>query len=110
MFEVFGDGSEPNGLFRVGPHKELVGRSVESLARAEAAGIQVDLIDPPTAPRLEAMPFAPCYFSGRVKSREAIKQPVLLAIAVNGVIQAVTRTYSDAKINERWTAMVPESA
>jgi hypothetical protein len=110
LFELFGDGSEPDRLFRIGPHSELIGRSVEELTVAERTGVHVDLIEPSAVPKPELTPFLPCYFSGRVKPRDATKQPVVLAIAINGVIRAVTRTYSDKKISDTWAAMVPETA
>lgn len=37
-------------------------------------------------------------------------RPVELAIAVNGVVRAVTRTYALPDLKDRWTALVPECA
>jgi hypothetical protein len=34
---------------------------------------------------------------------------VHIAVAVNGVISAVTRTYQLDSVRDRWSAMVPES-
>jgi hypothetical protein len=36
--------------------------------------------------------------------------PVRIAVAVNGIVQAVTRTYDFDGLRDQWTAMVPEQA
>jgi hypothetical protein len=52
----------------------------------------------------------PCYIEGRVLSASASEQPTSIAVAVNGTIRAVTRTYQLDGIRDRWSAMVPEAA
>jgi hypothetical protein len=110
MVRQFGDGDEPSQLFRVGPHSELIGRAVDEFTVAERANVQLTLTDPrkPAPPKSE--PIVPCYFAGRATSRDGPAQPIALAIAVNGTIQAVTRTYTGKPYNDYWCAIVPESA
>jgi hypothetical protein len=110
MLQCFGDGSEPERLFRIGPYGELVGRPAQEFAASDPVGVTLDLVKPARSPTNEPVAIVPCYFSGRVKSRSGTGHPTVLAIAVNGTIQAVTRTYTDKKISDTWSAMVPETA
>jgi hypothetical protein len=112
MIELFGDGSEPNRLWSppIGPHNELIGQSVDKLTMGERSEIQLELARPILFPVAENAPYLPCYFCGFVASHDVAKQPVELAVSVNGVIRAVTRTYTDKKSNEMWAAMVAPNA
>jgi hypothetical protein len=70
----------------------------------------LELARPILFPVAENAPYLPCYFCGFVASHDVAKQPVELAVSVNGVIRAVTRTYTDKKSNEMWAAMVAPNA
>ncbi|HVV99047.1 MAG TPA: sulfatase-like hydrolase/transferase [Planctomycetaceae bacterium] len=109
MLDRFGSGGDDDRLFRLGPHPELLGRDVADFTAAPH----------PVRWRFEVAPFGdsppaartgllPCYLEGRVLSR--VDQPLQIAVAVNGVIGCVTRTYFSAGMNHKWTAMLPESA
>jgi Sulfatase len=108
MIELFGDGSEPNRLWsEIGPHRELIGQPVSELELGARSEVQVDLRRPILYPIAEDAPYLPCYFFGVVDGRDVGKQPIELAISINGIIRAVTRTYTDKKSNNMWAAMVP---
>jgi arylsulfatase A-like enzyme len=109
QLELFGSGAtRPNGLFRIGPHNELIGQ----LAPRNLDG------DPRFAVSLDDVPlfaavhpdsgFVPAQITGAVTQNNGSK-PLPLAISINGRISAVTWTYS-AREMTRFSAMVPESS
>ena len=106
----FGAGNDPEAMFRIGPHAELVGQHVESLPAEPGPGAELELIRSGTHYSEDRDELAPCYFEGRVVRPKISAQPACLALAVNGVIHAVTRTYQLDGFRDRWAAMVPESA
>jgi len=106
---LFGSGTKPEGLFRIGPHNELVGsRTID--VKAVQTGDYIVRLDWPTAfdnVNPEAA-FVPAHITGRVLLREN-GGPLNLAVAVNSVIRAVTRTYREGD-EWRFTAMIPDIA
>ena len=52
----------------------------------------------------------PCLLRGRVQVESPSQLPVAMAVAVNGKIRAVTRTYVLEDHKEQWFAMLPEDA
>jgi hypothetical protein len=110
----FGNSSDPKSLFRIGPIPELVGKS---LADVEHSG-NVPGVAPVT---LEFNRFhdeadlspgseLPCLFEGKVRSPQPSSEPVVLAVVVNGTIEAVTRTYRLDGYRDLWSALVDERA
>ena len=110
MLARFGPGSRSDGLFRVGPHSELVGQRMEDLAVVGPAELEIELTQYAAEYSDDAEKLVPCYLEGKLLDGAAVKLPVDLAIAVNGTIRAVTRTYLPHEIATVWTAVVPESA
>jgi hypothetical protein len=108
MIQQFGDGSEPERLFRLGPHRELIGQSVQSLEVGDPSKLRVELQYPIIDPIPDKTPQSPCYFSGFVADHAEL--PVELAISMNGIICAVTRTYSQRRNSNMWCAMLPATA
>ncbi len=108
--ERFGEGSGMESLWRTSYVPELIGRRVDSLKLAEMAPIEMEFSrfgDEVTAgpPKL-----VPCFFEGKLASERTAAGPSVIAVAVNGTIQAVTRTYRQPGLPSRhWSAMVPES-
>jgi hypothetical protein len=107
QIQYFGTGSQPYGLYTIGPHSELIGRDVNVLPilKSNITPISIDHRDyyssiDPDAPGLLAQ------ISGRMHDRDPHTPVSTLAIAVNGTIRAMTRTYiaSDGE----FTAMVPD--
>ena len=98
------------GLLRLGPHPELLGRQVSALhvvpATARAS------IDGKVATLIRSLPagskIQPAQMMGSITGPGAAEnRPV--AVAVNGRIEAVTRTYREGS-TVRYSAMAPESA
>lgn len=111
MLARFGSGGKPDGLFRIGPHGELVGHRPEEFDTAAASGCRIELVHPEYFADVDLDGrWLPCYIGGRVRPAPETPLPVELAIAVNGTIRAVTRTFLIAGLEETWAAMVPEEA
>ena len=110
MLEIFGPGSDTEGLFKIGPHPELVGRDVKNLRVAGRSAIDVEIRVPRGLTDDELKEIVPCYFDGCVRMKSGTKLPVELAVAVNGTVRATTRTYLENKIRDVWTAIVPENS
>ena len=98
------------GLLRLGPHPELLGRQVSDLhvvpATARAG------MDGKVAALLRSLPanseLQPAQMMGSITGPGAAENRQL-AVAVNGRIAAVTRTYRQGS-TVRYSAMAPESA
>ena len=104
----FGNGSDRDAMFRIGPMPELVGQSVQSLPQGTEPRVEIELLrdhievaDTPNADR-------PCYIAGTIVSSNSAEESVVLAIAINGTIHAVTRTSQQTSSATRWSGMVPE--
>ncbi len=109
---LFGAGTRER-LFKVGPYREMVGRSVHEVGIfGERGNVEVEInqrnlfanVDPKSS-------FIPAHITGRVLGTEEEK-PLYLAITVNRVIRAVTRTWTFPVRGERnrWSAVVGERA
>ena len=110
MLTLFGSGVKPDGLFKIGPHNNLVGQHVSEIGVTGESGIVVDFdqvglyenVDPDA-------PFVPAQITGVILKADT-DVPLNLALAVNGTIRATTRTYPlEGGIHE-WSAIVPETS
>ena len=106
-----GGGRNPEALYRIGPHTELIGRGAAGLPR-RAAGSPHATID--QAVDLEAVDprsrFIPGQITGTIEHGHTGGGRAI-AIAVNGRIAATSRTFSlDGSAAEQFEAIVPESA
>ena len=93
-------------VYRIGPHRELLNRSVSSLSihPSTKEGVHVsgrELLNA-VDPKLDLVP---TYVTGTLTGSHPAQQD--LAIGVNGTIAAVTRSYSDAG-QTKFGAMIPE--
>lgn len=104
---LFGTGSFA-GVYRIGPNRELVGRRVATLRVTPRPALSFEiegrsLLD---AVVLDSG-FAPTFVEGTLTG--APPGELQLAVAVNGKIAAVTRSYEQYG-QKRFSAMVPEAA
>ena len=135
---LFGSGEEPDGLFRIGPYNNMIGKRVRDIDIAEAGdfvvelvreqdckeidlkstflpaqikGVVIDLIQAELAKHID--PKAPLVFDQN-SSLAMIGSPsqssLNIAIAINGTIRAVTKTSTIGRGIQRFSAMVPESS
>lgn len=115
QLEHFGSGhSRPNGLFAIGQYPDLIGKPIQTFVveQDHHSAISIDQpehfahVDPNAA-------FIPAYITGQfyVEANEATPTPIL-AVTINGTIQAVTRPWVPLteKDRGRWSALVPEEA
>ncbi len=111
--ELFGSGATPGGLFRIGRHAGLVGRRVAEIVAEPAAEppVSIELDQPWSFESVDpGSSFVPAHVTGKARFERAESAPIDLAIAINGTIEAVTRTYGHDPGDGRFTAMVSESA
>jgi hypothetical protein len=104
QLELFGSGSEPPGLFGIGPRPELIGRLVDrqTVAAPEGRSFEsfgVGRYDPTAG-------FAPVRVYGRLRGVPAGAD---VAIALRGRVVAVTRSFAHAG-RTLLSAVVPEDA
>ena len=106
--ELFGTGDDPpDRLFGVGPNRELIGRDAGSLQTRELAVELENAGDYETVDRGSG--YVPAHVVGRV--RDGDDQYEDIAVAVNGQIMAVSRTFQLATDDDEiFAVMVPESA
>ena len=92
---------------RIGP--DLVGRDVTTLPVGRGSSLTcewryvTDIVDDSPAALL------PCLVQGSIAPAPNPDQPIVLAVAVNGTVAGVTRTYQIAEMPEQWSLLFPES-
>ena len=111
IFATFDFVSNPDPLFAISPHGDLVGRPVAALPIAEPSTLAARLTRPSLYDDVEPAPeIVPAHVAGELEGPAISDQPLVLAVAVNGVIHAVTHSYDHLEGTARFSAMVPERA
>jgi hypothetical protein len=112
MLGLFGSGEHPDGLFTIGAHRSLVNRAVNELAIiAPRENLVVQLEDSWAFDNVNPDGrFIPAHIAGRLFPSKQPAAPRHLAIVVNDVIRATTRTYLNQGVYDAFTAMVPEGS
>ncbi|MBE9551373.1 MAG: sulfatase-like hydrolase/transferase [Proteobacteria bacterium] len=109
MIALFGSGVKPDGLFKIGPHNNLVGQHVSEIGVVEGSGIMVELDQARLYEHVAPdAPFVPAQITGCIMMAQPIETTMNLAVSVNGIIRAVTRTYRVEGSIHEWSAIVPE--
>ena len=109
--DLFGSGNDPHGLYRLGPHGELVGRPVASLDLAGIVGAKVELENPASLEDYDpTAAFAPALIRGRLRSNRGLDAPTDLAVAVNGVICGVAEVRQTTNGVGHWSTIVSENS
>lgn len=108
---LFGSGDDPHGLYRLGPHGELVGRSVESLEPAGVDRVEVELENESALKDYDpAGGFVPALIRGRVRGNHDPKASINLAVALNGVICGVAEVREVIDGVGQWSTIVAEDS
>ncbi len=111
---LFGSGARPGGLFGIGRRADLLGRRLADLGIAPAAGgpgVTVDVNEPWSFEELDpSAPYLPARISGQVRFPRSRDRFMELAVAIDGTVEAVTRTVRHDGDRARFSAMVPERA
>jgi hypothetical protein len=98
----------PEAIFSVGPHPQLLGRSLDSLSVVDASSFDVQLEGEPFYRQVRTDgPFLPAGVTGRVLGDPQGGPARELAVSVNGTIRAVTRTSPYWEENRAFEAVVP---
>jgi hypothetical protein len=107
QISIFGTG--PLGrVYRIGPHRELLGRSVASLTVRPSENEEVHVSGRELLAAVDrSLDLVPTYVTGTLSGTHPAQQD--LAIAANGTIAAVTRSYSDAG-QTKFGGMIPEKS
>lgn len=109
MLTLFGAGkTRPDGLFRIGPFKSIIGKSVSQFRTSDKKSIKIDMTKIlPFFERIElSSGFLPCFINGNIFT----DIPLDLAISVNGTIYGVSKTVRIKKNLSIFFTMVPEHA
>ena len=102
---LFGTGSRER-LYRIGPHRNLLGKRVLALGAGENSDVEVDIDEAQLLGAVDLRSeIIPTYVTGRISGGSGKDED--LALALNGTIAATTRSYDDAG-EERFAALVPE--
>ncbi|RLE36196.1 MAG: hypothetical protein DRJ61_01375 [Acidobacteria bacterium] len=113
---VFGTGADPQAIFGISPFEggeRLLGHQISEVGLGPRSGRACEVVLPVDVHRLDTSDsFIPAQISGKITSGWKNEPELSLAVAVNGVIQAVTRTWGGAKATQPddWSAMVPAVA
>ena len=103
---LFGEGAD--SLFRIGPHRSLLGQRVADVDTGEANGVAARLDGESLFADVRlASGFVPARIAGEIEARSPTPGAVI-AIAVNGRIAATTRTFMQDR-QVRFAALVPET-
>jgi hypothetical protein len=104
---VFGTGAIDK-VYRIGPHRELLGRSVSGLNVQPSASEGVQLSGRELLGAVDlSLDVLPSYVTGTLMGRHPTQQD--LAVSVNGKIEAVTRSYTEFG-QTKFAALVPEQS
>jgi len=108
---LFGSGAKRDGLFRIGPYGQLVGRRTGEFPQVGTGRVTAHLSRAvSSALNLTAGSHSvPADITGVVSGADG-PDTFDLAVAVNGVIQAVTRSFREGPNTVGFSAIVPESA
>jgi hypothetical protein len=107
----FGSVTHPDGVFKIGPNSELVGRNTSEVRVGRISSVITQLdheflfadVDPDVI-------LIPARITGRLVKNNNNDDLLSLAFAVNGKIQAVTQTYNNESDKSEFSAIVPETA
>jgi len=109
MIQVFGSGSKNDRLWELNTLPDLIGVKLSQLTVESPAEYYCGLLSEGTAPDPKYPDFVPCYFHGVLVNAPAQDAPRQLAVSLNGVIRATTRTSTDQAIRNEWSALLPDS-
>lgn len=107
----FAGAGNSDPLFRFGPYAELIGRPIAACRMAGANGGRCELFRPDRLAQVDVkQDCLPLLIGGRVIGPEDRWHAVDLAVAVNGNIRGVVRSFLISGYGEAWTALLPEDS
>ena len=108
----FGSGDWSSLHTGVGPHRELIGRRAEGLARAASGGLRASIAGASAFDRVQRPGgIVPAQVAGTLEGEGAAGAGRAVAVAVNGRIEGVGETFQLAGLpGEHYGVNVPEAA
>ncbi len=94
---LVGHRTDAYDLYAIGPNADMVGRAVEEFSQGEVPEVQVEL----------AGDVQTSCLAGRLVGAGLSPESADVAIAINGRIATVTRTFAFADFTNIWTALLP---
>lgn len=110
MVSVFGTGDSNDRLHALHLEPELIGRTVASLAAGSPSGLKTSLIAGGATRDPQVPNVVPCALHGRLATAADDAVEHRIAVALNGIILATTRTSVDRHCWQEWSALLPEEA
>jgi hypothetical protein len=109
MIQIFGSGSKNDRLWQLHTIPELIGVEQSQLTIERPAEYYCELLSERPVPDPKYPGFVPCYFHGVLVNAPSKSGPRQLAVSLNGVIRATTRTSTDKTIQNEWSALLSDS-
>jgi len=111
MLRRFGDGSDPEEIYRFGPVPELFKRTTGNVDVGVPEDWRLEIEDRDSYSNVDlSAPELPALLRGQVRPRRGAKTGHRLAVAMNGVIVATTVTFPSGKRRQAFSAILPPSA
>ena len=108
--DLFGDGSDDGGLYTIGPYSQLIGKEISLKDNMAVPGVTVTIDNEDLYDEIDLKKsFIPAHITGRLHLGN-VSAMKTVAIAVNGKISAVTRTFSNQEGETLFSAIAPESS
>ena len=106
---IFGSGTKRGGLFKIGPHNEFIGKKLSELTFSDDSRVDFELTQAGLYEKVDPEShFIPARIIGVIMPGKTGEEEMALAIAVNGTIRALTRSYSTKDGVQKFSAIVPE--
>jgi hypothetical protein len=108
---IFGDGEEQRGFSMTGLHNNLIGLNVHDLEKHGKTDLEITIDQEQFFPDIDLnSPFIPAEITGSVFSVRSGEEPIVLAVAINDTIHAVTQAISTREGDALFSAVVPEES
>jgi hypothetical protein len=109
--KYFGERTPNEQLFQIGPHAQWIGKPVTEAGFPVQSGIRILLDHPESYVDVDLdAPLVPSYITGRVVGKNEELHGTLLAVAVNGILRAVTGTHPLPDGTIVFSCLVPEDS
>ncbi len=103
-------GSGNDDIYTFGPHQNLVGKPIEHTSIVDREGIALMIENSQQYDNIKLdRKVLPARVLGRVEP-PSLAEPSYVAVVLNGVVRAITRTQKDGAGGMRFTAMLPDSS
>ena len=98
-----------DGLFQPYPLRPLIGKRLDQLAVRPSPGLRIELDKPGLLPIIRRR-LDPDFVPAAVEGRVSTKYAEVLAVAVNGSVQAIAFAFEGPRGGRRFQAIIPESS